>query len=100
MNKLGDFFRNQQGIIIQGVIAVSFIIMSSIVWLCGLLITNRVFDALAPWFAISDPRALILAQTCLNAYAVSILITDGCLIVWWYLSAFKVESIESSSIPM
>ena len=94
-----NFVENQQGILLPLAIAISFTIMSSIVWLAGALIVNRTFDAFQPWFAISDPRALILAQTCLNAYSVSILITDGCLIAWWYLSAFKIESQESAAMP-
>jgi len=96
---LQNFIKNKDGIILQGAIAISFIIMSSLIWLCGELIVNRVFDAFQPWFAISDPRALILAQNCLNAYAVSIIVTDGCFLFWWFLAASKNESVESSAIP-
>lgn len=90
-----NFVKNTKGIILPGVIAISFLFMSSIIWLCGALIVNRVFDAFQPWYAVSDPRALAVSQTALNAYAVSIVVVDVLLLVWWGLSAFKTESQES-----
>jgi hypothetical protein len=95
LTQLRRFHRDRSGIVYQGVIAVSFIFLSSIIWLVGALIVNKTFDAFIPWFAISDPRALIVGQTAVNAYGVSIVVTDVCFLVWWFLSAQKVESVES-----
>ena len=61
----------------------------------GALIVNRTFDALAPYFAVGDPRALIAAQNAVNAYGVSIVVIDILFLVWWGISAQRVESEES-----
>lgn len=90
-----NFIKDTKGIILPGIIAISFIIMSSIIWLCGALIVNRVFDAFQPWYAISDPRALTVSQSALQAYSISIIVVDCLLLLWWGLSAFKTESQES-----
>lgn len=94
-----NFRQNQEGIILPLAIAISFIIMSSIIWLVGALIVGKTFDAFAPWFAISDPRALIVAQNAVNAYGVSIIVVDILFLVWAGLSAQKRESQESSAMP-
>lgn len=97
--KLSTIRKDNRGILLAGAIAISFIIMSSIIWLAGALIVNRTFDAFQPWFAISDPRALITAQNAVNAYGVSIIIVDLLFLLWWGLSAQKKESVESSAMP-
>jgi hypothetical protein len=94
-----SFVKDNSGILLQGAVAITFIILSSIIWLAGALIVGRTFDAFQPWFAISDPRSLILAQNAVNAYGVSIIITDVCFLIWWGLSAQKKESVESSYVP-
>jgi len=92
--------RSKRGIVLAGVVAITFIFLSSIIWLVGALIVNRTFDALVPYMD-EDPRVLILNQNAVNAYGVSIVIVDVLLLVWWGLSAQKVESQESqgSSMP-
>lgn len=89
------FMQNRKGIVFEGIIAISFIFFSSIIWLIGALVVNQVFDALMPWFDICDPRALAAAQTNLTAYGVSVVIVDALFIVWWGLSVFKSGSRES-----
>jgi hypothetical protein len=97
--KLRNFKKDNKGILLVGAIAITFIFLSSIVWLAGAIVVNRTFDAFQPWFAISDPRALVLAQNAVNAYGVSIVITDVCFLIWWGLSAQKKESQESPMMP-
>jgi hypothetical protein len=94
-----SFVKDQKGILLAGAIAITFIILSSIVWLCGALIINKTFDAFMPWLTVADPRALVLSQNALNAYGVSIVITDIAFLVWWGLSASKRESQESPMMP-
>lgn len=92
---LRDFRSNQSGIVVVGVIAIVFIVFSSLIWLVGALIVNRTFDALAPYFAVGDPRALVTAQNAVNTYGVMIVVVDILLLVWWGISAQRVESEES-----
>jgi hypothetical protein len=87
--------RNRSGMIVSGIIAIVFIFLSSLIWLMGALVLNKTFDAFGPWFAISDPRALIVSQQAMTAYAISIVIVDVLLLVWWGLSSQKRESQES-----
>jgi hypothetical protein len=89
-----NFRSNKRGIVLAGVIAIIFIVLSSIVWLCGALIVNRTFDGLAGIIAECDPRVLALSQGVLNAYAVSIIVVDVLLLVWWGLSAQKKEVVD------
>ena len=95
VKKLSQFINDTSGIIFEGVIAVSFIIMSSMVWLCGEVIVSRVFDGFLPILNLCDPRGLAMVQMYLNAYGVSIVIVDVLFIVWWGLAAGKSESQES-----
>lgn len=94
--------RDESGIIFEGVIAIGFIVLSSITWLVCAMVVNRVFDAFLPIFMLPemDPRALAVSQTALNAFAVSIVIVDILLLVWWGLSAQKVESQEYAGGPL
>ena len=96
MRSLRDFRNNTQGIVLVGVIAIVFIISSSLIWLVGALIVNRTFDALAPYFAVGDPRALVTAQSAVNTYGVVIVVVDVLLLVWWGISAQRVESEETA----
>ncbi|MFA5365678.1 MAG: hypothetical protein WC325_10910 [Candidatus Bathyarchaeia archaeon] len=89
-----SLLKDDSGIIFEGVIAITFIILSSIVWLCCALFVNRVFDAFIPTLLTCDPRALATSQTAVNAFGVSIVIVDVMFLVWWGLSAQKVESQE------
>lgn len=89
-----SFLRDDSGIIFVGVVAITFIILSSIVWLACALFVNRTFDALLPILLTCDPRALATSQTAVNAFGVSIVVTDVLFLVWWGLSAQKVESQE------
>lgn len=89
-----SFRSNKRGIVLAGVIAIIFIVLSSIVWLVGALIVNRTFDGLASTFAECDPRVLTLSQNAVNAYAVSIVVVDVLLLVWWGLSAQKKEVVD------
>jgi hypothetical protein len=86
---------SKSGMIVSGIIAIVFIFLSSLIWLVGALILNKTFDAFMPWFAISNPRAYIVSQQAMTAYAISIVITDILLLVWWGLSSQKRESQES-----
>lgn len=95
-----NFRKNSEGILLAGAIAITFIILSSMVWLAGAVIVNKTFDAFQPWFAISDPRALALAQSAVNAYGVSIVIVDCLLLLWWGLSSQKSESQEYPGVQM
>jgi hypothetical protein len=95
MRKLRSFRNDKRAIILPAVIAITFIILSSIIWLAGALIVNRTFDQLQGIIAECDPRVLSISQNALNAYAVSIVVVDGLLLVWWGLSSQKVESQES-----
>lgn len=97
--KISHFMKDTQGILLAGAIAITFIFLSSLIWILGALIVNKTFDAFQPWFAISDPRALVVAQNAITAYGVSIIPVDGALMLWWFLSAQKKESQESPSYP-
>jgi succinate dehydrogenase/fumarate reductase cytochrome b subunit len=85
---------DDSGIIFVGVVAITFIVLSSITWLACALVVNRVFDGFLPILLTCDPRALATSQSALNAFGVSIVITDVMFLVWWGLSAQKVESQE------
>jgi hypothetical protein len=85
---------NKEGIVKEGIIAISFIVMSSIIWLVGQLIVSKTFDAFMPWFAITDPRVLITANAAMTGYSISIIIVDILFLVWWGLSTQKHESFE------
>jgi hypothetical protein len=89
-----DFRSNKSGIVLAGIIAIIFIVLSSIVWLVGALIVNRTFDGLLPTLQECDPRVLALSQGVLTAYAVSIIVVDVLLLVWWGLSAQKKEVVD------
>jgi hypothetical protein len=89
-----SLLKDDSGIIFEEVIAITFIVLSSIVWLCCALFVNRVFDAFIPILVTCDPRALATSQTAVNAFGVSIVIIDALLLVWWALSAQRVESQE------
>ena len=95
--KLQNFIKDRHGMIFQGVIFIAFFFLSAITWLAGVVIIGKVFVGFQPLLAICDPRAMILAQNALNAYGVSIVITDICLICWYLVSAGKVESVEGPS---
>jgi len=95
IGKLKRFVGDRRGIVAVGVLAIVFIISSSLIWLVGALIVNRTFDALAPYFAVGDPRALITAQNAVNIYGVVIVVVDVLLLVWWGISAQRVESQET-----
>jgi hypothetical protein len=99
IKKLWLFRKNREGIILAGVIAISFIFFSSIVWLVGALVVNRTVDAFLPMLNQCDPRALAVSQNWVNAYGVSIVIIDVLFLVWWGLSSSKKESQEQSDIP-
>lgn len=90
-----SFIRDTRALILPGIIAVTFIMLSSILWLVGALIVSRTYDGLLPYIMDSDPRVLAISQSALNAYAVTIIIVDVGLLVWWGLSAQKKESVES-----
>jgi hypothetical protein len=85
---------NKNGILLVGIICIVFIVLSSIIWLVGALILNRVFDAFGPWFAITDPRTLAVSQSALNAYGISTIITDIAFISYWAISTQRQESEE------
>jgi hypothetical protein len=86
--------KDSNGILLVGIICISFIIMSSLIWLAGALIVSRTFDAFMPWFAVCDPRAQATAQQALNAYGISIIVVDVCFLIYWGVSAQKNESVE------
>lgn len=90
-----SIIKDTRAIILPGIIAITFIFLSSIIWLIGALIVNRVFDALYPYSILCDPRVLAIQQSALNAYAVIIVIIDVGLLVWWGLSSQRKESVES-----
>jgi hypothetical protein len=92
---LRDFQNNKEGFATVVAVTIVFVICSSLIWLVGALIVNKVFDGLSPMFAVADPRALITAQTALNMYAVMIVVVDGLLILWCFISAGRVESRET-----
>ena len=53
-------------------LAIAFIISSSLIWLVGALIVNQTFDALTPYF-FGDPR-VVGAQNAVNVYGVVIVV--------------------------
>jgi hypothetical protein len=97
--KLRSFRNDKRGIIIAGIIAITFIILSSIVWLVGALIVNRFFDALLPTMLLCDPQVLIVNQNAVNAYGISIIPVDVCFLIWWAVSAQKKEVVEEDVSP-
>lgn len=95
MRKLCDLAKENSGIVAVGMLAIAFIISSSLIWLVGALIVNQTFDALTPYFPLGDPRGLLAAQNAVNVYGVVIVVVDVLLLVWWGISAQRVESEES-----
>lgn len=89
-----NILKDKRGIILAGIIAIVFIVLSSIVWLCGALIVSLTYDELSPIMAECDERVPIIAEHVLTAYGVSIVFIDVLLLVWWGLSAQKVSSID------
>ncbi len=89
------FLKDTRAIVLEGVIAIIWIMLSSITWLVGAMIVNRTYDALYSYSVQCDPRVLAIQQSALNAYAVVIVIVDVGLIVWWAISAQKKRSVES-----
>ena len=90
-----SFLGDRRGIIAVGIVAICFIFLSTFLWLIGALIVNRTFDAFVPLFNDSgEPRTLLTGQHAVNAFGVSIVIIDVLLLVWWALSAQRVESQE------
>jgi hypothetical protein len=89
------FIEDKRGIVAVGVLAIAFIISSSMIWLVGALIVNQTFDALVPYFPAGDPRGLYAAQNAVNMYGVMIVVVDVLFLVWWGISAQRVESEES-----
>jgi hypothetical protein len=95
LKSLGSFVVDERGIVAVGVLAITFIISSSLIWLVGALIVNQTFDALVPYFSGADPRGLLAASNAVNVYGVVIVVVDVLLLVWWGISAQRVESEES-----
>ena len=95
---LKQFKAHCQGIILVGIIAITFIILSSIIWLVLALVVNRVFDGLMPIYLTCDPRALATGTNALNAFGVSIVVVDIMFLVWWGLSAQKKGSREDPAL--
>ena len=89
-----NLIHDTSGIILVSVVAITFIITSSIIGLVGALAVNQVADALTPYMG-SDVRATNLVLTCRNAYIVSIVLADIMLIIWWAVNAQRVERQES-----
>lgn len=95
MNKIKELIKDSKGIILEGVIAISFIFFSSLIWLIGEIVIHRTYDAMVPtFFDQIDPRGLALVDNYINAYAVSIIIVDALLLLWWGLSTQKHETQE------
>lgn len=90
-----SWIHDTRAMILSGIIAITFIFLSSITWLVGAMIVNRTFDSLLPFIMESDPRVLAICQSSINAYAFVIVIVDVGMLVWWGLSAQKKESVES-----
>lgn len=88
-----NFRADKKGIVLAGIIAIVFIILSSIVWLAGALIVNLTYDNLLPVMEECDDRVPLIAEHALNAYGVSIVVIDVLLLVWWGLSAQKREVV-------
>jgi hypothetical protein len=97
--QLQKFTKEKNGILLAGAIAITFIFLSSLIWLIGAVIVNKTFDAFQPWFAQADPRALVLSQNAVNAYGIAIIPVDILLLVWWGLSAQKKDSQDSPMTP-
>lgn len=91
---LRKFRDDKRGIVLAGIIAISFIILSSIIWLAGALAVNMTFDELSPIIAECDPHVAITAQNAVNAYGVSIVVIDVLLLIWWALVAQKREVVD------
>ena len=89
-----SFLHDKSGIVLVSIVAITFIITSSIIGLVGALAVNQVADALTPYMG-SDVRATNLVLTCRNAYIVSIVLADIMLIIWWAVSAQRRESQEN-----
>jgi cellulose biosynthesis protein BcsQ len=95
LKPLNRLLHDNSGIIFAGVVAVTFIFLSSLIWLACALIVNRVFDGFYPILLDCDPRALATSQSALNAFGVSIVVVDVMFLVWWGLSSQRIESQES-----
>ena len=95
MKKLRSFRNNQRGIVHAGIIAIVFIVLSSIIWIIGALIVNKTFDQLQGIIATCDPQVASISQNAVNGFGVMIVIIDVGLVIWWGLSAQRVESQES-----
>jgi hypothetical protein len=83
--KRRNFRENNQGIVLVGLIAIIFIICSSIIGIVGALAVNQVGDAMAQY--ATDIRASNLITSCRNVYIVSVVLVDVLLLVWWGVSA-------------
>ena len=88
-----DFKNDKQGMVLEVLLTIVFIVATSIIGLIGALITNEVADALRPLIAGNTP-ALGVVQSALTAYIVGIVFCDICLLIWCEVSAQKKESQE------
>lgn len=91
---LKRFLRNKRAIILPGIIAIIWIILSSITWLAGAVIVSRTYDQLQGTIEECNPMVAVISNNALNAYGISIIVLDILFIVWWALSAQRVESQE------
>jgi hypothetical protein len=90
-----NFWKDERGIIAVGVLAICFIVFSSVLWLVAVLIVNRVFDAFTPIYAnFESIYPSLVGQHVVNATGIAIVVIDGLLLLWWAISAQRVESQE------
>lgn len=93
--------QNNQGIVLAGIIAITFIVLSSMIWVVGAIIVSRFNDGFLPFMtSLGDPRVTTVASMAMTAYGWAIVPVDVGLIVWWALSASKKESQEYNDIPV
>jgi branched-subunit amino acid ABC-type transport system permease component len=89
---------DKRGILMEGMIAIVFIIASSLTWLVGALILNQYLDSVAP-YTDKFPQASVLSMNVRNSFGIVIVVVDGLLLFWWGLQSFRRERQEYESPP-
>ena len=90
-----NFRRNQTGLVLVSIVAITLVFALAIIGLVGMLSANRIADAITPYMG-PDVRATNLIQECRNALAVSVVLSIVMVLVWWAVSAQRRESQENA----
>lgn len=94
MKNLKQFRNDKSGIVLVGLICITFIMCSSLIGLVGALAVNKVADALTP-FVSDNTEALNVVTNARNSYIIGVVLVDLSLLGYWAVSAQRKESVES-----